>query len=585
MAVIALLVIAATVLARALHFVLPPQGALSEAAGSILEVQFALVVVQLAMYYPLSFLSLAVVVVLWFFRRRGLLHQGPEGWVTRRWFSLLLWWQIFLANFVLDLDARLAIAFAIASAWHGVQVSSAGRRWMASRSRRFRRLHWLVLFLLLAPLPSTTIDRVSLALWVFAQPWLSPVLERAAHWRDRLWPMLLSAMSGQLFAAHTPYFVTNPVLPLIAACFALLGVGYYRVLGPPARWYSKVSLTAVGLLLSLLLGVSAANFLRADSPWPGGTKLSTDLAYGFCENAGRRRLAATVPVCTGPTGDRCAEGRIDLYDLDTMTPLTSLRPFRDRFYGRLEQIVCHDEFLLVGMCCATPQGRTNELVVTSIAWTGRVLEESVANRQTNRVMLDSEIDSLWLAGLELIHKKLSTGETALVAARKPPGIFTVEKDGLSARRDSVFIGELFESSLVREFDRSSLSEKAAIDTNGGGVVAVTVDDREGRLYVTGPWGLEIIAADSGIRVSSVRLGFSSRTPVIDERHDLVFIPSTTNGKIYVLDREDGALLGAMSVGFGIRSVLLANEGRWLVASAGQGLWYWDSESLAARFKR
>ncbi len=585
MASIALLVIGASVLARALHFVLAPHGPLSEAIGSVLEVQFALVVVQLAMYYPLSFLSLAVVVVLWFFRRRALLHLGPDGWVTRRWFALLLWWQIFLANFVLDLDARLAIAFAVASAWHWVQVSSAGRKWMASRSHRFRRLHWLLLFLLLAPLPSTTIDSASLALWIFAQPWLSPVLERAAHWRDRLWPMLLSAMGGQLFAAHTPDFVTNPALPLIALCFALLCLGYYRLLGPPARWYSKVSLAAVALLLSLALGTWTGNLLRAPSPWPGGTPLSSDLAYGFCENVGRRRLAATIPVCTGPTGDRCAEGRIDLYDLDTLAPVTSLRPFRGRFHGRLEQIVCRDDYLLVGMCCATPQGRPNELVVSSIGWTGSILEETVVDRQTNRVLLDTENDALWLAGLELIHKRLSTGETAQVAARKPPGIFTVEKGGLSGRRDSVFVGELFNSSLVREFDRSSLSEKTATDTNGGGVVAVTVDDGTGRLYVTGPWGLEIIAADSGKLLSSIRLGFSSRTPVIDERHDLVYVPSTTNGKIYVLDREDGAVLGAMSVGFGIRSVVLANDGRWLLASSGHGLWYWEAAVVAARFRR
>ena len=584
MAATATLVIAIALLARALHFAISNQGPLGEAIGSILEVQFALVVVQLAMYYPLSFLSLGLVVVLWGFWRNGLLHQGPEGWRTRLWFAVLLWWQIFLANFLLDLDARLALAFAVASLWHGALVSTAGRRWMVFRSRPVRRLHWLVLFLLIAPLPSTTIDRVSLALWVCAQPLLSPVLERAAHWRDRLWPMLLSAMAGQLSTALAPYFVTNPAVPLAAALFALLCLGYYRSVGPPARWYRKVPLAAVGLLLSLALGTWAGSFLRASSPWPGGTRLSNDLAYGFCENAGRRRLAATVPGCAGPSGEPCAEGRIDLYDLDSLMPVKSLRPFHGRFYGRLEQIVCHDEHLLVGMCCATPEGRPNELVVTSIAWTGQVLDESVADGQTNRVMLDAETDSLWLAGAELIHKKLSTGETTAVAVRKPPGLFTVESGAASARRDSVFIGELFGSSLVREFDRSSLSEKGSIDTNDGGVVAVTVDDREGRLYVTGPWGLDVIAADSGARLSSVRLGFSSRTPVIDERHDLVYVPATTNGKIYVLDRDDGALLGAMSVGFGIRSVLLVDGGRWFLASAGSGFWYWDAAALAARFK-
>ncbi len=221
----------------------------------------------------------------------------------------------------------------------------------------------------------------------------------------------------------------------------------------------------------------------------------------------------------------------------------------------------------------------------SLTWSGKVLQRSlVPDHETNRVLADPRGDALWLAGRELVHLDLSTGAQEVVAARKPPGIFTVERDSESERRDSILLGEFINGSSIREFDRRSLAPRSTFDTDNGSVVAVTVDDEMGRAWVTGLWGVEVFDIASGSRIAAERLGFASRTPLIDARRGIVYVPSTTSGKIYVLNRRDATLLGALAIGFGPRNVFLADRGRWFLASSEDGLWYWDASDLAARFK-
>jgi hypothetical protein len=573
-------------LSRELHFLLAPDTKLANAIGAILEVQFSLILVQLTLYLPLSVLTAAVFAVLWLFRRESLFRRGPGGWQTRFWVTAVLWWQLFLLNFLLDLDPGLAVAFGLGSVFHLALSSSYGRECLARRRPVYRPFAWLVLLLCLAPLASTWIDRASLAVWIAAQPWLTPVLERAEHWRDRLWPLLVSVMAGQLFAAEAPYFESNLGLPLALVVFVLARRVYYRTAGRPGRRRWRVAVNAAGILLSLALGAAGARVAPDFPPFPGGTRMSRDLAYSFCESPKRGRIAATVPTCSGPNGAPCQNGHIDLYDLDSLDYIDSLHPFDPRFTGRLEQIVCGDDVLLVGMCCATTGDRVDELAVASFSWGGRVLDESLVNDYPmNRVLLDSRTRSLWFAGSALVHRDLASGETRVLAERKPPGIFELETTAVSEQRDSVLVGEMFASSTVREFDRATLEETRSIDTNNGTVIAVAVDDPGNRLYVTGPWGLDALDADSGAHLYGVRLGFASRNPLIDWRHDLIYVPATTNGKIYVLDRKNGAVLDVMSLGFGVRNLLLANQGRRLLASSVGGLWYWDADELAARWGR
>ncbi len=573
--------------ARTLHYSgLPLPQAFEEAIGRFLEISISLIFVQLTAFLPLSAVGAAAIGALWLFRRSALLQLPEVGWRTRPYLTGLLWLQIFSINFLLDLDPRLAIGFGAGVALHLALASPAGKRW--HRGRRIQlSLAWLGLFLVLAPFQRAWVDQLSVALWCAAQPWLASVLSRAASWRDRLWPAAISVMAGQLLSAWMPYVVSDPALPFLLAVFAGLRCVVYRLVGRPRRWLARLSLGVVGLVTALAAGWALAQSFRADDRGAGGTRIGADLAYNFCESPARGRIAVTVPICSGPGGPQCIRGRIDLLDSSSLEPRGSLLPFDGTFSGRMEQIVCQDDRLLVGMCCARLDSRHDRSTVMSLDWNGRVLQQSLTPEQdTNRVVLDPGGESLWLVGRDVVRLDAETGARKLIASRKPPGIFVVERASASDRRDSVFLGEFFGGSSVRELDRRSMGgPKREIDTNNGSVVAVTVDDSMGRAWVTGLWGVEVFDLESGERVAAERLGFASRTPLVDERNGVVYVPSTTSGKIYVLDREDARVLGALAIGFGPRNVFLANRGKWFLASSEHGLWYWDAAELAARFNK
>ena len=572
--------------ARNLHYSgLSLPGALEEAIGRFLEISVSLIFVQLTAFLPLSAAGAAVIGVLWLWRRSALLDFTESGWRTRLCLNGFLWLQIFSTNFVLDLDPRLALGFGAGVALHLALASPQGKSWHRGR-RPALYLSWLGLFLVLAPFQRAWVDRLSIALWCAAQPWLTGLLSRAASWSDRLWPGAISVMAGQLLSAWTPYLVSDPALPFLVAIFAALRYVTYQLVGRPRRWWVRVPLGVSGLVAALAAGWALAESFGADDRGAGGTRLGTDLVYNFCESPARGLLAATVPICSGPGGPHCILGRIDLFDLGSLERRGSLRPFDQRFSGRMEQIVCQDDRLLVGMCCALLDDRRGRLTVMSLDWEGEVLQPSLTpDEDTNRVVLDAVGGGLWLVGRDVVHLARGAGARKVIVARKPPGIFVVERASASDRRDSVFLGEFINGSSVRELDRRSLAPKREIDTNNGSVVAVTVDDSVGRAWVTGLWGVEVFDLESGERVAAERLGFATRTPLVDEANGVVYVPSTTSGKIYVLDRRDARVLGALAIGFGPRNVFLANRGRWFLASSEHGLWYWDAAELAAPFKR
>jgi len=572
--------------ARSLHYsALSLPASVVEAIGGFLEFSVSLIFVQLTAFLPLGAAAAAGVAALWRWRRGALLQFTESGWQTRPTLNGLLWLQIFSVNFLLDLDPRLAVSFGAGVVLHLSLASPTGKRWLGGRRGRLW-LIWLALVLVLAPFQLAWVDRLSVALWCVAQPWLASVLSRAVRFRDWLWPGAISLMAGQLLAAWMPYFVSDPGLPVLAAAFVALRFITYRLFGRPRRWWVRLPLGAFFLLAALALGFSVGQSFHAEDRWAGGKRIGTDLAYNFCESPARRLLAVTVPVCSGPGGPRCILGRIDLFDLDSLEQTASLRPFDRGFSGRMEQIVCEDERLLVGMCCASLDDRRERLTVMSVDWNGEVLQQSLTpDHETNRVLPGASGEALFFVGREVVHVDLGTGARKIIAERKPPGIFVVERGSSSERRDSVFLGEFINGSSVLELDRRSLALKRAIDTENGSVVAVTVDDPMGRAWVTGLFGVEVFDLSTGERVAARRLGFASRTPLVDERHGVVYVPSTTSGKIYVLDREDARVLGAIAIGFGPRNVLLANRGQWFLASSEHGLWYWDAAELAAQFKR
>ncbi len=286
--------------ARALHYsglALPT--AVNDAIGGFLELSVSLILVQLTALLPLSAAATVVVVALWRFWPGAVLKFTESGWQTRLYLHGLIWLQIFLTNFVLDLDPRLALSFGAGVVLHLVLGSPAGKRWSDGRWSA-PRLAFLGLALVLAPFQRSWVDSLAVAIWCAAQPWLSAVLARAADWRDRLWPAAVSLMAGQLLAAWMPHFVSDPAPLFLVSIFVALRIVTYRLVSRPRRRLVRISLGAVTLVVALASAWQLAQSFHADDRGAGGIRLGTDLAYNFCESPARGRLAVTVPNLFGP---------------------------------------------------------------------------------------------------------------------------------------------------------------------------------------------------------------------------------------------------------------------------------------------
>jgi DNA-binding beta-propeller fold protein YncE len=108
---------------------------------------------------------------------------------------------------------------------------------------------------------------------------------------------------------------------------------------------------------------------------------------------------------------------------------------------------------------------------------------------------------------------------------------------------------------------------------------VVVDDELDRLWATSPWGADVLAIPGGEVLARVWLGAAIRIAAIDRTHDLVFVPSTFTGRIWVLDRRSLELLGSVPVGVECRQVEVSADGRRLYASNALGYYAFDIDRI------
>jgi hypothetical protein len=73
--------------------------------------------------------------------------------------------------------------------------------------------------------------------------------------------------------------------------------------------------------------------------------------------------------------------------------------------------------------------------------------------------------------------------------------------------------------------------------------------------------------------------------LIDTIHDLVYVPTTYGGGIWILDRRSYEVLGRIDVGNGGRNGMISKNGRKLYASSARAHFRWDTESLAEQVRR
>jgi hypothetical protein len=488
-------------------------------------------------------LFLVFVLLLWSGRRRWR-DAGTGRWATPPWVAVVIYTGLLIAHGAFDFDPAVA-----APAWLSLPLLL----WCGWTRR------------LAAHGPGPARVGILVAAAALVVPWAT--------------------------AADTPGDVVG--LALWAAAWLLL----------TSRGHHALALRDRGWLGALALGAAqlSAAFFPLVLPTHGGTQLGDDMAYTWCQRPEGPRLFAAVTGCpTTPglfvTQGACQAGHLAEIDARTMEVVARHRPLTPDFFGRIEQVVClPDGRLRLGMA---------DGIIDGVPWRDNtaLFDPDDPSRLVRRV-LDADIGHRLVYDPRhhaTVYVSEHTGKVFRVDERTgavdrslgrelglgDEGGSRVTSDGaLHDARDTVYLGDWMSGSSVHELARADGAHRRTFDTRGGGMFEVTVDEPLDRVYASQGWGVDVIDLKTGEVVFSRRTGFMARRPAIDTVHDLVYIPSTTDGKVRVFDRRTLEPIGAFRVGYGPRDAYITRDGRRLLTSSAWGMYTWSTRDLARRFGR
>jgi len=393
-----------------------------------------------------------------------------------------------------------------------------------------------------------------------------------------------------LLLAYSDTWADATAIVLFAVLLSmLLGPGM-RLLGSRER---RLVVLAGGVGSQLL-----ASGLPLAIPAHGGTKLGEGMAYSFCESPRQGALYAAVP--DAPTmvpwslgKPHGMDGSVVEYRTPELTPVARHRFFSDEFYGRLEWLLCLDDTVQVGMTNAFFRGRRDQdhAMEFSISDPRRFVRDLLHGGVGHGIAHDARRDVLYYVSENkptILRYVRSTREREKVAAEglqdKPFVSLIVGPSSIHRRRDSLFLAEWFNGTVAYELDLETRKVVRRFPHRDGGALGITVDEELDRLYVVGVWGMEIFDLETGRLLRRRRLGLLSRSPVIDRDHDIVYVASTSEGKIRLFDRRTLDLLGVLAVGHGPRIPYFSHEQRRLFSSSSAAHFFWDGDALASRFR-
>jgi len=334
----------------------------------------------------------------------------------------------------------------------------------------------------------------------------------------------------------------------------------------------------------------------------GGRTLVDGMAYSFCEIDDRDRLYAALTRC--PTlpdlfsgREACRDGVVAELDRSSLDLVASHSFFSEQFYGRLEQVLCLDDHVQVGLNGAVVDGEESRDTVLEfdVDRPDSFRAHLAGRRMGHRLAYDEKRDAMiyvpeWGSGIARYDR--ATGEAQRLFVPRSFGwerlfvrrdSFELGPTSIDESRDSIFLAEWIAGRSVYELSLETLEIEHRYRLNNGGSVGVTVDEALDRIYVAGLWGFSAWDLSTGRVVFRKRLGLLNRYPVIDEAHGLLYVPSTVAGRIYVFDRTTLASRGVIPIGFGVRLAYLSNETGRLFASSSETAFYWSTDELARAF--
>ena len=519
---------------RNVAFLLPHDGDSYQwplAVAVILEAVFEIFQVPVVM--PVSLALGALVAVLLLFRRRWCLRRTGARWSAASWLHSLVWLVLFCNNFSLDVSPRLAL----------IAFASLGALWPAAWSRVEA----------LSPAP--------------------PGPTRMALWGAAL--------------AATPFLADDPAEAAAILVWGVVLVLLVEVGGRFLALRDRVALAFLALCAVQLVQPILPVFVRLHD----GVKFSEGPAYTFCESPAHGKLYASIQTCTFGSKD-CLDSYVAEHDIHDYLQWRPLRFFDKTFVGRLQHLVCLEDTVQIGMNETRIHGRTFHENVMEFdmadpsRFTKNVLGDGAGFRLAyDRVHQAIYYVSEWTPRVYRYDRKTGTLDKdvgTLWNGRLHFDSYVVGNYSIDEGRDRMYVGS--KSGRIAEINLKTQEVVRGRVVVDGLFLFHAVDPELRRLWVTGTWGLTVIDLDGFTTLKRKRLGRFNRTPVIDAKHDIVYMASTYEGKLRAFDRRSLEYLGAIPLGSGVRVPFVSGVTGRVVVSSSAGCFYWDGEALARRFR-
>jgi hypothetical protein len=385
---------------------------------------------------------------------------------------------------------------------------------------------------------------------------------------------------------------------LTIAAWALFLFGTQRYLAARLRSGDLALLRALALMPANLLPAVLPMLV----PLHGGTLLGPGFAYSFCEVPGRGSLYAAIPQCDTPLTDydACRGGRIVEYDLTSMKPAAEYALFSPSFYGRLEQLACFDDQIQVAVQSLVYQGRDVVQGVVSLPVSSpRDFTVLTADKGIGTaIAYDAAHDAVFYSGefdnpLVRYDRRTKAFDDAPgrdllrhwvepVSLKANTASLGLNTSSIHPARNRLYVTEWLQGRYAYAIDLTTLRVVARYDAGGGGAMAISVDPERDRLFVSSMWGLEVFDLATGALIARKRTGPGNRPVVVDAARNRLYLSSSVEGKIRILDRDTLAVIGQVPIGFGSRYVYLSRDGKRLFASSKSAHYYWDADTLPPR---
>ena len=358
---------------------------------------------------------------------------------------------------------------------------------------------------------------------------------------------------------------------------------------------------AIGFIGLIQVFVSLVPLLTTPA---AATLIDTHRAYSFCESDNGSIYAAVTACYLHDSrylvSEDCKREHVAEFSSDNLRLIKRHELSTPEYYGRMEFVRCIDDTLYVGGSDMTQNGENLLDSALSMNMTNplQVQRNLVAAGVGHRSAYDAKRDALYFSGEfndSIIRLDRQSGlqdasagdwysHPMLVLFALPiPGSLAFAPQSYHPERDALYAGEIFgDTAYGFNLQDHTLIQKYP---STGGIVELTVDAEQDRLYLANIWGMDVWDLKTGQRIKRMRLGTANRHPIIDTRHQLIYVPSTVTGRLFIVDRQSLSVLGSIVTGYGPRYGLITKDGSRLILSANSGTYSFDTQLIAQRVGR